>query len=1130
MRIFILSCFVSGAFALPTAPSILEGDVQIQFEERSAEIQTGSFANLNWESFSIEPDESVRFLQNGPDSIAINRVISHMPSQIFGQLKSNGQIVLINPNGVVIGENAMIDTGGLLASTLDQITNIHSKEAIINEGIIRSSGDVLLMAQHVVNRGAIEAQNTFVGIGREIEYQEKLFIHPSLDHPFDGLGFDNSGTIVSKNIEIKADGTLYSYAISHSGTFQALEKVIIESKDGYSRISGAIYANEVQIVGSRIAVLENSQIHAPEGEIFLSGDYVYIDKCAALCADSKLRGDGGKITIWGSDVNAMYGTLSAKGGPQGGNGGFVEISGLNALFPKGPVDTSAPFGKNGTLLFDPCVVTISTAATSPGVTPTSPPPACPLPAQNYAFTGLAAANILNTDISGYLACNDVTIDASASGTAGSGSITLDPGALGFITWNTTSKLTLIADGFIQINNRISAMGAVSATTPLIEIDAPIVQIGPSVDDADIVSVSGQIRVNSPTSLSIFSSNMPTRKGIYSETVRIRTGSLLLSATTAPVVIQANTNIDIQATANIQLQAGNGGVDAEAQIVLLTPGTNTITGSGNLTLLGGLSATSGNAVIANFMGGDLTVNIAGDIQMQSGLSPTDGVAGIAVQNGTGSVSVSARDITLNAAAGAGTSFTVIGTVSGGDAITTVTATGPNGITQNAATNNFATIGSPSGFGGSGVTIVNTTNLTLNAAATGGVIGDAKVFSTNANVTVRASGDIIAHGGIGGMNNQAGIISDGVGALVDVSARNISLFGGSGTGSLGIIHSRRGALNVAASGDLLIQAGSGLNSGAAVGSATVSGSGNLQVTARNITLIGGSAPFCIAGMLIGNPVTMGAGNGSSFITATGSINMIGGSGATALANISTNGTLLTNALTVRAGSNINMTAGTGAEANIFTLGGPISIFAGNDMTMTSGSFESKVYITAGSSELFIQTGRNLSVNSRIQHLGTGDVILVVDANFPRPLIGPGRFTLGPTSIVTTTTGALRVFTALQPLNSILGTLNGLTFIPGALFVDTTQEIWCTYYPSLLGGFPYTIFYKNCLQQLAYQSSVIATASLVDLQPFDAFPGWWERFKLSSALDDMNWDSPHFITHRHSSFVWLPKSYTHWLHDEL
>ena len=73
----------------------------------------------DWDDFSIGTGHAVTFDQQNAQSISLNRVVGVNPSEIFGTLTANGQIFLINPNGVLFGQNATLDVGGLVAATLN---------------------------------------------------------------------------------------------------------------------------------------------------------------------------------------------------------------------------------------------------------------------------------------------------------------------------------------------------------------------------------------------------------------------------------------------------------------------------------------------------------------------------------------------------------------------------------------------------------------------------------------------------------------------------------------------------------------------------------------------------------------------------------------------------------------------------------------------------------------------------------------------------------------------------------------------------------------------------------------------------------------------------------------------------
>ena len=143
----------------------------------------------------------------------------------------------------------------------------------------------------------------------------------------------------------------------------------------------------VIVEGARVAVLEGALIDASGatggGDIRVGGDALgsgasvrnasatVIAPTAALRADAMGGdasgvGDGGRVIVWSDDYTGFHGSISARGGALGGDGGFVETSSAGNLQALGTVDASAPAGTAGEWLLDPYNITINTAANSNG--------------------------------------------------------------------------------------------------------------------------------------------------------------------------------------------------------------------------------------------------------------------------------------------------------------------------------------------------------------------------------------------------------------------------------------------------------------------------------------------------------------------------------------------------------------------------------------------------------------------------------------------------------------------------------------------------------------------------------------------------------------------------------------------
>lgn len=1145
---------IQAGFSLPINPQILQGDATINARADCTEIFAGEYAHLQWDSFNIDPNECVRFLQHDNHSIAVNQVVSATPSMLFGRLEANGKIVLINQSGILVGKEALINTGSFIASTLD-LVDLSAKRFRFAKN--RDSS--------FVHQGSICSEEVFI-LGGKVDIQGSIAAS-------DGIHISSGSKVCLENSKFLFDDRSSSESIEVTGVLSS-PKIFLETPASAISIGGNLIARdsgEIRILGAFNIIHPETRIDVSGinggGTVLIGGDYkgenpsivnsqqTWVKENTFIFANAIESGDGGKVILWGNSMTYFDGTIEAKGGSLSGNGGFVEISSKEGLFPKGQVDTTAPFGKTGMLFFDPCTVTISSDPTTFGVTPGSMIPLCPLiTPQNYQFGAFAAANINIADLTGYISCNNVTIDASASGGGAIGSITLtaaaDTPAGSALTWNSLgagpdpTKLTLIADGFIDIRNVItSSTPSASSATPVIEISAPDVTIGdPGLglgNGASLNSVSGRIIVNAPTSLSIYSAAAVADAGIVAGSggtgsVQINCGTLLLQSGSANTVISAP-DVSVQANSDINMNGGTIASLIPTRALITTTGGNIfVRGARDCNIRGGSGTINSSAGI-DAVGGNIFCQIAGDYLLAGGTNTVgSSIAAIGLEGAAGSIRVEGANFTLlggTAGAGMGFNFPYIGALVGGNGPITVIATGGTGIVLTPQFGHSAFISTSFDVGnpatGGDITI-NTTNLMLNGSTIFGPQFSAAIVSARGNVEINASSEIHVIGGNTTPPGSAFISADTAGTSVVIRANTLQMQGGASPSSHAIIGAAFGPVTVELVQNCQMLGGAGAGALTSIGSAITGGTGDLSITAANFILMGGSGAGAQTFISAGDPLGI-TGSGNVFINAAQNISLTGGAGVGSSALIATGGTA--NLLSIQGLGNLNLTSSSTSSAAITTRGGPISISMGNNLNMLSApGVAANISIGAGgNSDLTIRVGNSAFVNSTIQNLGAGNLIISVDENFPSPYLGSGAFYLGAGASLTTTSGAIRIFTSQQQLNSILGLLNGLSFRQGSLFVDTNQEIWCVYFPSNLAGNPFTIFYKECLQLLASQAQIIANEALADFHPANEFPGWWKRFVLSYEESFALAPTPYFITVRQQGVFWTPKTYTSVLHEE-
>src|SRR5689334_10493325 len=274
-------CF-TGLYAKPSGFHLKSGKADAPIQEKGAwVIKSGKKAMIDWESFSIEQSEIVRFQQKDASSYVLNRVTGTNESLLLGQLFSNGSIYLINPNGILIGPNAYIETAGFIASTLDLLDEnlsektLHfagkSEKGVINKGTINCpAGDIFLIGRRVESSGALSTPQGRQGLLASCD----VVIHP-----------DRAPQIlISSDIDMDMQEFAenpYALAIRHNGKSLGSEIYLI-AEQGLCEVSGNIVAQkgseggEVHVLGSEVHLLNGTRIDASGpnkgGTVLVGGD------------------------------------------------------------------------------------------------------------------------------------------------------------------------------------------------------------------------------------------------------------------------------------------------------------------------------------------------------------------------------------------------------------------------------------------------------------------------------------------------------------------------------------------------------------------------------------------------------------------------------------------------------------------------------------------------------------------------------------------------------------------------------------------------------------------------------------------------------------------------------------------
>jgi filamentous hemagglutinin family protein len=497
----------------PTGGQVTAGQALIaQGGNRTTITQGTNRAAIDWQQFNVGSQHTVQFVQPNQGSWTLNRVVGPDPSVIAGRVQANGGVAIVNQSGMVFARGAQVDVGALIASA-PGITNenfmagrmVFDQAArpgarVENHGTITVAdrGLAALVGPGVANSGVIRARLGRVALGAA-----ETFV---LDLAGDGLiGIDvtqavrtapeggtalvtNSGVIEAAGgsvlLTAHAASGLVEDLVRHTGRIEAptvgerTGQVAIRAEGGGARVDGTITATggagarggSVAVQGTgTVTVGAAARIDASGGT---GGGRVLVgttgrgrnqrmaarttvEAGAEIRADATVRGQGGEILVNSAERTEMRGTLSARGGAQGGDGGFVEISGQQALLISGIIDLAAPSGTPGELLIDPRNIIVSNQ-TNPADLPggeTIVPPAVATPGASFtastgaetewlrietaAITGFNGTVTLNAD-------RDIIVASDVTKAANQGGLNLVAGR------NVTLSAAVSVDGALSI--------------------------------------------------------------------------------------------------------------------------------------------------------------------------------------------------------------------------------------------------------------------------------------------------------------------------------------------------------------------------------------------------------------------------------------------------------------------------------------------------------------------------------------------------------------------------------------------------------------------------------------------------------------------------------------------------------
>lgn len=491
------------AWANPLAPTVVHGNATFTADGSTLTVQNSPGTIINWQQFSIGADETTRFLQGGAASSVLNRVTGGDASSILGRLQSNGQVWLINPNGIAIAGGAHIDTAGFLASSLQmtdadflvgrqRFSGTGSEGGVSNAGLVEAlGGNIFLLAPTVENSGVlraadgnvvlaaghsvtlVDAASPYVGVEVSAPPEQTLDLGALAQSGVFG-SIRNRGAVEASAVVRDAGGRILLVAAQDvtqeaGGTLAADGKsggnIDVRAQAGTAWLEGEIRARgdtggggHIAVTGERVGVAGDAQLDASGsaggGTLRIGGGWqgadttlanaerTFIAAGARLRADATAAGDGGDIVVWADDSTRFLGSISARGAGAGGNGGAVEVSGKQMLQFAGSVDVGAEAGTGGSLLLDPASILLINGTQPPIPNNTAGTP-------DVAFIDIAGSVVDIGTVTGF---DELYLQAT-------GDITLN----GIMTMGAGNRLVLEAGNDIILNGDLTVTGSTVLT-------------------------------------------------------------------------------------------------------------------------------------------------------------------------------------------------------------------------------------------------------------------------------------------------------------------------------------------------------------------------------------------------------------------------------------------------------------------------------------------------------------------------------------------------------------------------------------------------------------------------------------------------------------------------------------------
>ena len=604
--------------ANPTGLLVGAGSASAQQSGSQLNVTVGSAALLNWSSFNIQAGETTTFIQPSANSVVLNEIGGHSPSQIFGSLNANGTVILANANGFYFGPNSMIKVGGSFIATTAplppdfgagsawQFTGMPPLAKIVNYGQIQAGAgrSLYLIAEDIENDGALNAPGGAVALYGG----ESVLVSDSPD-----------GRALSANVTVPAGSVDNQGRITADAGTIALRAQVVNQ-------NGLLQANSVKEENGVIELVASDSLTlGADSQISARGD------------DGTPGSSGGTVTLKSgntfSDANGS--AITTSGGAQGGNGGNIEVSAPEILSLNSSMDSSAQAGSlGGEFLLDPTSIVLGTSTSLTGTVPANGTVAYNSGAGtlsldvNTAFQNKSFSQILLQATGDITLNQNTTWNLSTSTGETTGNLTLEAG--GSIIFNTGAQIkdandwsVTLAAGYsfsknavqpgIQAGSDSIFLGGATATGSK-DANGQNLYTALTSGTGSILLAQGSVNLTAGQDVLVGKGYVNTTGGgaisATALTGNINAGTANAYGTTGYSVNPKNSGISTLAGGDVTLTAGNS--------IISTPTAgNGPAGSSGAYGAGDVTLTAGNLVEGNFQVSDGTGTILAGVTVANG---------------------------------------------------------------------------------------------------------------------------------------------------------------------------------------------------------------------------------------------------------------------------------------------------------------------------------------------------------------------------------------------------------------------------------------------------------------------------------------------------------------------------------